>query len=140
MSEPLPRQIGSLDGHTLESEVSEEWQRIEQAYKEIQRSDERAEYRTWRMERFALALLAVIVALVVVLIWAFLNYRKVQAFVQVVQVDDKGKVIQRGVPQDLLSYTPPDGLWMDMLGEWVRRVRWREEDNVHAKEQGTGSV
>jgi type IV secretory pathway TrbF-like protein len=135
MSAPLTPQLGSLDGHTLDPMASEEWQRIEQAYKEIQRRDERAEYRTWRMERFALALLAVIVALVAVLVWAFLNYRKVQAFVQVVQVDDKGKMIQLGVPQDLLSYTPQDGLWMDMLGEWVRRVRWREEDNVHAKEQ-----
>jgi type IV secretory pathway TrbF-like protein len=128
-------QLGSGNGHTTGLDASEEWQRIEQAYKEIQRRDERAEYRTWRMERFALALLAVIVVLVAVLVWAFVHARKVQPFVQVVQVDDKGKVIHLGVPQDLLTYTPPEGPWMDMLGEWVRRVRWREEDNVHAKEQ-----
>jgi type IV secretory pathway TrbF-like protein len=135
MSELLTPLLGSGNGHTIEPEGSEEWQRIEQAYREIQRRDERAEYRTWRMERFALALLAVIVVLVAVLVWAFVNYRKVQAFVQVVQVDDQGKVVHLGVPEDLLAYTPPDGLWMDMLGEWVRRVRWREEDNTHAKDQ-----
>ena len=51
-----------------------------------------------------------------------------QAFVQVVVQDEKGQLLQVGIPQHLFAYTPPDGVWMDMLGEWVRRIRWRGED------------
>jgi len=83
--------------------------------------DDWAEYRAWRRERFALALLAVVVVLLGWNLWLWLDYCKMQAFVQVVQVDDKGKLLQVGIPQDLLAYTLPDGVWIDMLGEWVRR-------------------
>ena len=54
---------------------------------------------------------------------------------QVVVQDEKGTLLQVGIPQDLLAYTPPDGVWMDMLGEWVRRVRWRETDMTHGRMQ-----
>jgi type IV secretory pathway TrbF-like protein len=120
---------------TLPTASPDEWQRIEAAYREIQRRDDRAEYRTWRAERFALALLGIVVLLLGWNVWLWGSHLQVQAFVQVVQVDEKGKVIQLGIPQDLLAYEPPDGLWMDMLGEWVRRVRWREEDGTHARTQ-----
>jgi type IV secretory pathway TrbF-like protein len=109
-------------------EPSDEWQRIEQAYREIQRRDDRAEHRAWRWERFALALLGVWLVTVGVMVWQVLDARKVQAFVQVVVQDEKGQLLQVGIPQDLLAYAPPDGVWMDMLGEWVRRIRWRGED------------
>jgi len=136
MSQPFAPQPGAVDGQPLASVEDEEWRRIEQAYKEIQRRDDRAEYRAWRRERFAWALMLVVVVQLAVIVYQWWDHRKVQAFVQVVQVDDKGKLVQLGIPQDLLAYQPPDGVWMDMLGEWVRRVRWREEDaRVHAKEQ-----
>ena len=133
--EHVPPQLGAVDGHSLAPLPSEEWQRIEQAYREIQRRDDRAEYRTWRMERFALALLGVIVVLVGVIVWQWLDHRQVQAFVQVVQVNEQGKLVQVGIPQDLLAYTPPDGVWIDMLGEWVRRIRWRGTDPVLMRAQ-----
>jgi type IV secretory pathway TrbF-like protein len=115
---------------------TDEWQRIDQAYREIQRRDDRAEYRAWRWERLALALLGIQLVLLGVIVYQWLDHRKVQAFVQTVQVDDKGRLLQLGIPQTLLAYEPPDGVWMDMLGEWVRRVRWREEDaQVHARAQ-----
>jgi type IV secretory pathway TrbF-like protein len=128
-------QVGSRDSYSLSSIAPDEWQRVEQAYREIQRRDAQAEYRTWRMERFALALLGVMVVLVGVLIWQWLDHRKVQAFVQVVHVDEQGQLVQVGIPQDLLAYTPPDGVWIDMLGEWVRRVRWRGTDPVLMRAQ-----
>ena len=113
-----------------------EWRRIEQAYAEIQRRDGSAEYQAWRWQRLTYALLAMVLLQVGWNGYLWFDRRRVQAFVQVVQVDDKGKLIQIGVPETLLSYAPPDGAWMDMLSEWVRRVRWREEDaRVHAKEQ-----
>ena len=93
------------------------------------------EYRAWRRERFALVLLADVVLMLGWNLWLWLDYRKVQAFVQVVQVDDKGTLVQMGIPQELLAYQPPDGVWIDMLGEWVRRLRWRGTDPVLAKAQ-----
>jgi type IV secretory pathway TrbF-like protein len=77
----------------------------------------------------------VLVLLLGVIVWQWLDHRHVQAFVQVVQVDDQGKVIQIGIPHDLLAYAPPDGVWIDMLGEWVRRIRWRGTDPVLARAQ-----
>jgi type IV secretory pathway TrbF-like protein len=128
-------QPGTSNSHELAPVASEEWQRMEQAYREIQRRDDRAEYRAWRWERFALALLVVWVLTLAVMVWQFLDAHRVQAFVQVVRIDEQGKLLQVGIPQDLLAYTPPDGVWMDMLGEWVRRVRWREEDSTHGRTQ-----
>src|SRR4030095_2057517 len=136
MSDEFPPQPGAVDGHALSSVEQEEWRRIEQAYKEIQRRDDRAEYRAWRKEPLTWGLLLVVLVQLGVMVYQWWDRRKVQAFVQVVQVDEKSKIVQLGIPQDLLSYQPPAGVWMDMLGEWVRRVRWREEDaRVHAKEQ-----
>ena len=59
----------------------------------------------------------------------------VHAFVQVVQVDDAGKVHLLGEPQAVLTYTPPEGVWLDMLGEWVRKVRWRGMDAELARQE-----
>ncbi len=113
----------------------DEWQRIEQAYREIQRRDDRAEHRAWRWERFALTLLGLWLVTLGVMVWQWLDARRVQAFVQVVVQDEKGALLQVGIPQDLLAYTPPDGVWIDMLGEWVRRIRWRGTDSVLARAQ-----
>jgi type IV secretory pathway TrbF-like protein len=123
----------SPNGQVLTPVPPDEWQRLEQAYGEIQRRDSSAEQRAWRAERFALALLALLVVTVAVVLWQFTHAHTVQAFVQVVQVDARGQLVQVGIPQDLLTYTPPDGLWMDMLGEWVRRVRWRGTDGTLAR-------
>jgi type IV secretory pathway TrbF-like protein len=127
-AEPFQAEIGGENGATLTPVPSDEWQRIDQAYREIARRDGQAEHRAWRKERLALVLLAVVVLMLGWNLWLWLDYRKVQAFVQVVVQDDKGQLLQVGIPQDLLAYTPPDGAWMDMLTEWVIRFRWRGED------------
>src|SRR5882762_826845 len=123
-------QVGATNGHVqaLAPVPSEEWQRVEQAYREIQRRDGGAERHAWQWQRGTLALLGLLTVCIGVMTWQFVHHRDVQAFVQVVQVDEKGALVQTGIPQDLLAYTPPDGLWMDMLAQWVRIVRWRGTD------------
>ena len=112
------------------SPASEEWQRIDQAYREIQRRDGSAEERAWHWERCALALVSLLLVLLGVVVWQLLAARQVQAVVQVVQLDAQGQLVQVGIPEDLLTYTPPEGVWLDMLGGWVRRLRWRGTDRV----------
>jgi len=94
-----------------------------------------AEARAWRAERLTLALLGLLTLTIGVGLWLYIHGKTVQAFVQVVQMDDTGRLVQLGIPQDLLSYTPPDGVWMDMLSQWLRAVRWRSEDATLARTQ-----
>lgn len=115
----------------------DELARIEQAYRELQRRDGTAEERAWRWERFAVLLGLVWLLTLGCAVWHVWHTAPVQAFVQVVQVDEQQRVVQLGIPQALLAYAPPDAVYMDMLGEWIRRVRWREEDSTHAKAQWT---
>ena len=129
---PFDPEVGRINGQVAAGSP-DEWQRIEQAYREIQRRDASAERRTWWAERLAMGLLALLAVTLGVVVWLFTHAHTVQAFVQVVQVDDKGQLVQVGIPQDLLAYAPPDGLWMDMLGEWVRRIRWRGTDGTLAR-------
>ena len=137
---PVSPQVGSPNSHAPELAVPDEWQRIDLAYREIQRRDGSAELRAWRWERFALVLLALFIVLLGVIVWQLLTARMVQAVVQVVHVDDKGQLVQVGMPQDLLAYTPPDGLWMDMLGAWVRRLRWRGTAPCWPRPSGRGCI
>ena len=121
------------NGHGVAPVPTDEWQRIDQAYRELQRRDGSAEQRAWRWERVALVILGCWVLTLAVILWQFTHAHTVQAFVQVVQVDEQGQLVQVGIPQDLLAYTPPEGLWMDVLSEWVRQVRWRSSDPTVTK-------
>src|SRR5712692_1288493 len=128
----FPAHSSATNG-TVAPAPSEEWRKIEQAYAEIQRRDSSAEQRAWRAERLTLALAGLLALTIGVGLWLYIHGRTVQAFVQVVEIDEMRRLVQLGIPQDLLSYTPPDGVWMDMLGEWVRRVRWRGTDGTLAR-------
>ncbi len=130
----FPAHSSATNG-TVAPAPSEEWRKIEQAYAEIQRRDSSAEQRAWRAERLTLALAGLLALTIGVGLWLYIHGRTVQAFVQVVQFDDTGRLVQLGIPQDLLSYTPPDGMWMDMLSQWLRAVRWRSEDATLARTQ-----
>jgi len=125
---PFETHMGGENGQVLSPVPPDEWHRIEQAYLEIQRRDTQAEHRAWRWERITLVLVGLWFVTLGVMVWQFLDARTVQAFVQVVQLDDKGQLVQIGIPHNLLAYTPPDGVWMDMLTQWVIRRRWRSED------------
>jgi type IV secretory pathway TrbF-like protein len=109
--------------------------RMELAYQEIQRRDSQAEQRAWRKDKLVQRLGWVILALVGVLIWMVFDKQQVKAFVQVVQVTEDNKLIQLGVPQHLYDYSPPDGVYMEMVAQWVRWTRWRGEDEKMARVQ-----
>ena len=51
------------------------------------------------------------------------------------QVTDEGRLVQLGVPQDLYAYTPPEGVYMEMLAQWVRWMRWRGDDEQMTRAQ-----
>ena len=87
-------QVGSLNGQPLPVIAPDAWQQIEQAYTEIQRRDGMAEQRAWRWERVALVLLALLAAVVGVVTWQCAHARTVQAFVQVVQVNEKDSKVR----------------------------------------------
>jgi type IV secretory pathway TrbF-like protein len=103
-------------------------QRMELAYQEIQRRDSLAEDRARRKEKLVQRLGLVILALVGVIIWMVVDKQQVKAFVQTVQVTEDGKLVQLGVPQHLYDYQPPDGVYMEMVAQWVRAIRWRGDD------------
>src|SRR5438067_41326 len=84
-TETLIPQPGSPNGHTLAPVPPDTWTQIDQAYREIQRRDGSAEYRAWQWQRFALVLVALLLAMSGVVVWQLLAARKVQAVVQVVQ-------------------------------------------------------
>jgi type IV secretory pathway TrbF-like protein len=106
----------------------DELARIAQAYKEIERRDGNALWhaRSWR--RLAFGLLAALVVSSAVLAYLAVRQSQVQAFVQIVQMTEEGRLVQVGLPMDLLAYTPQEGEWMNMLTEWTRRYRWRGDE------------
>lgn len=116
----------STEARALEWEV--EWRKVEHAYQEMLRRDTTAEERAWRAQRrecWSWGLLLVVLGVCVVLI---LTARQVQTLVQVVQQDEQGRLLQVGIPLDLLAYTPAEGLWMDMVAQWVQKLRWRSAE------------
>src|SRR5262249_12652041 len=129
MSDEVSPLTITSNGQVLPQVEDAEWWRIEQAYQEIQRRDERAEVRTWKAERKAATAWLLMLAMLGWNIWLWRDHRTVQAVVQAVQVDEQQRVVQLGIPQDVLAYQPQDALWMDMLGTWVRQVRWRDDED-----------
>ncbi len=95
--EPFDAEIGSPNGQGLPAVPPDEWQRVEQAYREIQRRDSSAEHQSWRWAQWAWGILGVWLVTFGVMVWQSVDHRKVQAFVQVVQVDEKGQLVQVGI-------------------------------------------
>jgi type IV secretory pathway TrbF-like protein len=117
----------SENGELQASEV----ERLKTWYRVISQRDGTAERRVWHWQMVAVALVAIVLGIG---IWDHMDPRaEVKAFVQVVQVNEDGRVIHLGLPQDLLTYQPQDAQWLDMLSEWVRRVRWRGSDAIKAQ-------
>jgi type IV secretory pathway TrbF-like protein len=111
--------------------TTEELQRLDTWYQIISARDGTAERRVWHWQLVSAALVVIVLG---VGVWDHLDPRtEVKAFVQTVQVNEDGRVLHLGLPQDLLTYEPQDAQWLDMLSEWVRRVRWRGSDPVQAR-------
>jgi type IV secretory pathway TrbF-like protein len=119
--------------NTVQDGQVSEFAQLQAAYDIIQQRDGTAERRAFHWQCVVWGLLALIALLLGGLLWLAYQRAQVHAFVQVVQVDDNGHVVNLGLPQDLLSYEPQEGHWMDMLAEWVRKVRWRGTDPVLTK-------
>jgi type IV secretory pathway TrbF-like protein len=125
----IEAKLAALEQRLTAAPSGDELARIEAAYREIQRRDGAA---WWHARRSALLVLVLAMALVGIggiLAWLALQKSQVQAFVQTVQVTDEGRLVQVGVPVDLFAYQPEDGAWMNMLVEWVRKYRWRGDED-----------
>jgi type IV secretory pathway TrbF-like protein len=111
--------------------VTPEFAELVRSYDILQARDGSAESRAFWWKVMALLLLACLAGEA---IWDHLDKRAiVQPFVQPVQVTDDGRVINLGVPQRVLDYTPEDSHWYAMLGQWVQKVRWRGPDPTLAQ-------
>jgi type IV secretory pathway TrbF-like protein len=129
MSEEPKSPFVAVNGQARPEAEADVWGRVDNVYREIQRRDGSAEYRAWRADRRTAWVALFTATLLAWNIWLWLDHRHVQAVVQVVQVDEQQRVVQLGIPQDVLTYEPPEGLYMDMLGQWVRSVRWRDDED-----------
>ena len=111
----------------LEAAGQAEWRSIEAAYAEVARRDTSLETRLKQShlrELLLLGLCALVVAGLVALALALSHVRNhPHVVVQMVQVMEDGRALSQGFPQELMSYTPQEGQWKDMLGLWVRKFR-----------------
>jgi len=111
--------------------VTTEFQALEAAYRIIQQRDGTAERRAWHWQ--VTAMLALI-GLIGVGVWDHLDRRgRIEPFVQTVVQQEDGSLVSLGVPVGLLSYEPDEGIWFEMVAEWIRRYRWRGKDAVLAQ-------
>jgi type IV secretory pathway TrbF-like protein len=91
---------------------------LQAAYEALQRRDGSAERRAWQWQCVTYGVLILCGLLTLGLFWLIYQKTQIKAFVQVVQVNDDGKVVNLGVPQDLMTYEPQDEHWRDMLAHW----------------------
>jgi type IV secretory pathway TrbF-like protein len=104
---------------------------LEAAYAAIQARDGTAERRAWHWQVTAWLAIAGLIGLG---IWDHVDKRSIpQPYVQTVVQQEDGRLISLGVPQELLAYEPQEGVWLEMVGEWIRRHRWRGKDAVLAQ-------
>jgi type IV secretory pathway TrbF-like protein len=134
LSPELATEIAAIaQAYQLSPELAAEIKVLSRAYDELKARDGAAETRAyqWKMMAFVLA-----VGLLAALIWDHLDKREVvRPMVQTVQVTEDHRLVQMGVPQDVLDYEPEDGQWYQMLTEWVQFVRWRGPDPTLARVQ-----
>lgn len=119
----------------IDGAVSPEMQLILAGYAEAARRDTGVEEEKWHWKLGAFFGWIVAGIFGLVLAWLLLTRTPVQAFVQVVQVDDKGTAHPIGLPLDLLTYEPEEGMYLDMLGQWIQAVQWRGTDMTLAQAQ-----
>jgi type IV secretory pathway TrbF-like protein len=134
MSEEVQSRMGGSNGHTratLPPALAElpDMLRVvmEQNWAQLNARDASAEQHMWFWHRYAMCITGVLVVALLIVGWLAWDRRAVQAFVQTVQLEGD-RLVQVGVPQALLDYTPQEAAWQDMLAEWVRRVHWRGKD------------
>lgn len=115
-------------------EASQEERLILAGYEEARRRDALGVQDKWHWKLFAFWLGAYSSLATVVIGGLLLRPITIHAPVQLVQVNDQGKVEPIGPPQDLLVYQPSDAQWMQMVGDWVVKRRWKGVDGPQASE------
>lgn len=88
----------------------------------------------WHAKLLIGGLIVIIVTLAVLAVIMGIKAQAVVPFVQVVQVDEQGRVQMLGVPKEMMDYTPQDAQWIQMLWEFITRLRWQETDQRHEDE------
>src|SRR5215510_1517435 len=78
------------------------------AYQEIQRRDGNAAWHARSWKRVGLTLLGALLVAFGVIISLANKASRVEVVVQTVQLTEDGRLVQIGVPQDVLAYTPAD--------------------------------
>jgi hypothetical protein len=117
-------------GASLLEHLRAEIAALEAAYRIIQARDGTAERRAWTWQIFAMIAL---VGFIGIGVWDHLDRRgRIEPFVQTVVQQDDGSLVSLGVPQTLLAYEPQEAVWLEMVGEWIKRYRWRGKDAVLA--------
>ena len=111
---------------------SEEERLILAGYDEARRRDALGMQDKWHWKLMALGLLAYCSVVTAVALWLALRPTIVHAPVQLVQVNDRGQVEPLGPPHDVLRYTPTEAQWMQMVGDWAMKRRWKGIDPVQA--------
>jgi type IV secretory pathway TrbF-like protein len=114
----------------IEAASSDELARIENAYREIQRRDGAAWWHAQNWRRVALVLIAALLVAFSIITVLAIQKSRVQAFVQPVQLTEENRMVLVGTPVDLFAYEPQEGEWMNMLAEWVRKYRWRGDEDA----------
>jgi type IV secretory pathway TrbF-like protein len=112
----------------LEDAAAADVERIQLVYREIERRDGAANWHAALWFRFACLLALVLIVAISAIVYFAMQARKVQAFVQPVQITEDGKMVLVGLPKDLLDYQPEDAQVMDMLAQWVTKRRWRGDE------------
>lgn len=114
----------------IEDASAAEIERYKHVRDEIDRRDGAAQWYTALFFRLCCVLVVALLVSLSVNIYQLMQARQVQAFVQVVQQTEEGRLVQVGIPMDLLAYQPTDAMWMDLLAQWVVHFRWRTADPV----------
>jgi hypothetical protein len=93
---------------------------------EMERRDGNSEWREWRAYRIAGGLILTVILLAAGGMFFAIRGQRVQAMVQMVQLEGD-RLVQVGIPIDLLDYTPQEGEWRNMLTHWITKRHWRDQ-------------
>jgi hypothetical protein len=117
----------------LQEASATERTRIQEVYREIERRDGAAHWHAAQWFRFACVLAVVLIVAITANVMLAVKASRVQAFVQPVQITEEGTMVLVGMPKDLLDYQPDDGQWMDLIGQWVIKRRWKGDDDEYKR-------
>ena len=118
----------TMEGNGSGAVQTSELERLEASYRIIQQRDATAERRAFHWQ--VTAILALL-GLIGIGVWDHVDRRgRLEAIVQTVVQQEDGTLVSLGVPQALLAYEPQEGVWFELVGEWILRHQRRGKDAV----------